>query len=67
MNREFMTYYQMGPTFMLLETEETENMDGTRTVNGPDVVRISWQPCSVDGEGWSQNSDGSPEAMGLDG
>lgn len=22
---------------MLLETEETENMDGTRTVNGPDV------------------------------
>lgn len=24
-------------------------MDGTSTVNGPDVVRISWQPCSVRG------------------
>lgn len=65
MNREFMTHFQ-GPTFMLLETEEAENMNGTRTVNGPDVVRISWHPCSVDGNGWSQNSDGSPEAMGLD-
>lgn len=43
---------------MLLETEETENMEGTRTVNGPDVVRISWQPCSVDEERWCQNSNG---------
>lgn len=27
--------------------EEMEEMvDGTSTVNGPDVVTISWQPCS---------------------
>lgn len=36
---------------LLEEMAETENMDGTRTVNGPDVVRISWQPCSGDGDG----------------
>lgn len=46
---------------MLLETEETENIDGTRTVNGPDDVRISWQPCPVDEEGWCQVS--APEVM----
>lgn len=29
-------------TFMVLE--KTDERDGTSTVNGPDVVRISWQP-----------------------
>lgn len=39
-----------GLTFTALKgTEEPEKMDGTNTVNGPDVVRISWQPCSVRG------------------
>lgn len=47
-------------------TEETEKMDGTSTVNGPDVVRISWQPCSVGEKGSVRMKWGAPEGMGLD-
>lgn len=57
-----------GLTFMVLEgTEETEKMDGTSTVNGPDVVRISWQPCSVRGKkGHVRTKTGSSRGLGLD-
>lgn len=54
-------------TFMVPEVTEETKMDGTRTVNGPDVVRISWQPCSVGGErGLSEYKGGAPEWMVLD-